>query len=113
MKLFPWWRRKNSEVLRVVLVNKVGREQREPQNYTLLSRDGYQKNVIAFRCVSLISTAISRIPLRIYRRTIQGPQEILQHPLLELLTAPNPMTSWQEFFYQLSAYLHIGGNAFI
>jgi HK97 family phage portal protein len=106
--------RKDSNVLPLTVINKVGRPQRPDRpGYIELSKEGYAKNVIAFRCVNLIAGAVSRLPLCLYQRTKDGAQEIDDHPVLQLFRNPSPMITRTELLYSFVAYNLIKGDGFL
>tara|TARA_B100000686_G_scaffold354859_1_gene467750 strand:+ start:3142 stop:4377 length:1236 start_codon:yes stop_codon:yes gene_type:complete len=80
-----------------------------PRRYDRLADEGYTKNVIAYRCISLIAQNAGSIP---WRLKIDG-QEVEDHPALRLLTRPNPGQSRSEFIENLCGHLLIAGNCYI
>ena len=62
-----------------------GRPAWTPRNYTALAKEGYARNAIAYRCISLIAEASASVPWLLY----DGAAEIDEHPLLSLLARPN------------------------
>lgn len=106
--------RKDSQVLPLVVVNQIGRPVRQERpGYVELSKEGYQKNVVAFRCINLIASAIARLPLCLYERSSNGPKEIVEHPVLKLLRHPSPMSTCSELLHAFVAYRMIKGDAFL
>lgn len=79
------------------------------QNYASLSNEGYQKNIIVYRCVNLISKSISSVRLVVY----DNDHELCQHPLVDLLNNPNPGQSKSTFLESVIGSLLISGNAYI
>jgi HK97 family phage portal protein len=108
-----WFQRKQSQIMPMVVVNQLGRPARSKQSYETLSKEGYEKNVIAFRCINFISKAISRMPICLYRMTDEGPEEVENHPAKMILNNPNPMQDGVQFMFAVAAYLHIKGDSFI
>lgn len=80
-----------------------------PRQYETLAEEGYQKNIIVYRCVSLIARGIASVPWQVYKGTLR--QEV--HPLLTLLQHPNPRQGLSSFMESLTAYLLLSGNAYI
>lgn len=101
--------RKYSEARQVLVVNQMGQAVSSPKNYEAFAREGYQSNVIAYKCVSLLSRTCASIPWELY----QGEREIESHPILDLLKNPNPMQSRAAFFEAVFAYYAISGNSYI
>lgn len=69
----------------------------------------YQKNVIVYRCVSLIARSVSSVPLTLF----EGDFPVEHHPLLTLLKRPNPLQGHNTFFEALISYLLLSGNSYI
>jgi len=76
-----------------------------------LAKEGYQKNIIAFRCVSLIARGVASLPWIAYA----GDKELEEnHPLLQLLNVrPNPLQGGGTFFEALTSFYLIAGNTYI
>ncbi len=74
-----------------------------------LSRDGFVKNPVVYRCIRLISEAAASMPWLLY----SGEMELEEHPLLDLLNAPNAQFSGPEFMEAIYGHLLISGNAYI
>ena len=77
--------------------------------YTGLSRDGYLGNPVVHRCVRMIAEAAGGITWLLH----EGPQEMDTHPLLDLLTRPNPRQSGPQIIETLTASLLVSGNAWL
>lgn len=76
---------------------------------TSLAQVGFQRNVIAYRCVQMIADAAASIPLTLCDG--QGP--MVDHHLCRLLTRPNPDQSGQALFEALFGHLQLHGNAYL
>lgn len=83
------------------------------RTYYNFAREGYIKNVIAFRAVNIIATAAASVPLCIYRNNKNGRFKQDSHPLLALLQRPNLITSKGEFIEKIVSYRLLSGNAYI
>lgn len=103
------WGSKASTGGPAVAVTGVGMAKTTPWRYDALAREGYQKNVVVYRCVKLISEAAAAGHFMLY----SGEKEIEEHPLLALLRKPNPTTGGVEFFTAVYAYLLIAGDSFL
>jgi len=55
------------------------------RDYASFAEEGYIKNVIAFRAVNMIASAVSSVPFILYQLTDQGKSYLKIHPLLKLL----------------------------
>ncbi len=73
------------------------------------ARNGFCRNPIVYRCVSLISQAASSVPLQICEDGV----DCDQHPVLELLARPNPRQSGAKLLECLYGHLLISGNAYL
>lgn len=100
---------KSSDARAIISVGKVGTAQFSQRNFESFSREGYQKNVIAFRAISGVSTACAGIQWTLKKRK----RELEEHPLLDLLMRPNPMQGQGMFFESLVAFYCISGNTYI
>jgi HK97 family phage portal protein len=64
-------------------------------------------------CVSLISGSISSMPCILYRRTDEGREKAIEHPLFDVLRLrPNPITSVVSFWEAMVTSLLLRGNAY-
>ena len=80
-----------------------------PRDYASLAREGYAKNAIAYRCVRMIAEAAASVPWLIY----DDGRELDTHPLLQLLSAPNPNQGGVDFMEDWYGYLQISGNSYL
>jgi HK97 family phage portal protein len=101
---------KASQAGPLIAFSAVGQPRWTPRRYDALAEEGFRKNVVAWRCVTEVSRAASAIPFILY--TNEG-EELEQHPLLDLLNAPNPSQSGPHFIETVLNYYQIAGNAYI
>jgi hypothetical protein len=80
-----------------------------PREYGNLSKEGYQKNVIAFRCINIVAQAVSSANWFLKK----GDQEIENHEVLNLLKKPNPQDGFTDFMTKYVAFLMISGNSYV
>ncbi len=80
-----------------------------PRDYTRLSKEGYEQNVVAFRCVREIAASVAGIPVLLF----QDGNELSKHPILSLLKQPNPVNSSSSFIETIISQLLIAGNAYV
>ncbi len=80
-----------------------------PLRYDRLADEGYRRNVVVYRSVSLVSRAIASIPLKV----TDGTQVMSDHPLINLLQSPNPRVNGSSFLYNMVSQYLIAGNAYI
>lgn len=86
-----------------------GRASWGARDYASLAREGVMQNAIAYRCVRMIAEAASSVPFLLY----DGANEVETHPLLALLTAPNPLEDGKALFERWYAYLECAGNSYL
>jgi HK97 family phage portal protein len=84
------------------------------RDYGKFAQEAYMRNVVAYRCINLITQAASTVSVKARSKNSRGVnRELLQHPLLDLVGKPNPITTQSEFFTSIYHYRLIGGNAFV
>ena len=80
-----------------------------PRNSVELTRQGYERNAVAFRCVRTIAESSAAIPWRAYEGSLENPD----HPALALLARPNPMEVGTSFRERAFTDLLLFGNAYL
>src|SRR4051794_20006944 len=100
---------KSSRTARLVAFENGGRARWTPRDYAGLAREGYLANAIVHRSVRLIAENVAACQYLVF----EGAQEREAHPLLRLLTRPNPRQDGGVFFEMLVAHLLLAGNAYI
>lgn len=80
-----------------------------PRSYETLAYEGFQKNPIVYRAVSLIARSVASVPWSLYR----GDQQLTTHPLLTLLHGPNKREGRISLVESLVAYLLLAGNTYV
>lgn len=85
------------------------------RDYRQFAREAFVKNVIAHRAVTMVAEAAGSVAIRLFSRPtrMSAPQEIRLHPVLTLLSQPNPSQSQRAFFTSLMHYRLIAGNAYV
>jgi len=78
------------------------------KKFDSLAEEGFQKNVFAFRAISLIAKGIASIAV-----SVQNEDKTENEELTNLINNPNITMSKSDFFEQIVDYLMISGNAFI
>ncbi len=84
-----------------------------PRNYWKFSDEGYSRNVIAFRSISLVAQSAASVPWLLYQADGGTRKQIAAHPVLDLLDKPNPGMGGNEFIESLFIYRMISGNTYI
>lgn len=80
------------------------------RNFAQYSVDGYKKNVVAFRAISLVARGLAFVPLDVYQGKRKLPET---HPLNKLLKRPNPRQGGDKFMESVAAYYLLAGNTYI
>jgi HK97 family phage portal protein len=100
---------KASRTARLITLESTGRARWTPRDYAALAREGYVGNAIVHRAVKLVAENAASCVFLLY----EGAAERDRHPLLDLLTRPNPRQDGAAFFEALHAYLLLAGNAYV
>ena len=105
---------KVSEARIVSTFQQVGKAQPTPANYEGFSKEGYQKNVVAFSCINRISISAGAVPWYVRRKDMTGRVKgDTTHPVLDLLNRPNPSQGGGEFLQSVFAFYALTGNTYI
>ncbi|MGE3770539.1 MAG: phage portal protein, partial [Bdellovibrionales bacterium] len=80
------------------------------RRYDVQAEEGYRKNIIVYRCVTLVAEALAAIPHTLY--DARG-KIVTKHPLLDLLRRPNPMLSGHDFLSACATTWQLAGNVYI
>lgn len=79
------------------------------RNYKTFADNGYKRNIVVYRAIQLVTRAGSRIPIELY----DGDKELDNHPMLRLLSRPNPYQSTQKLLELMLGYYCISGNIYL
>jgi HK97 family phage portal protein len=93
----------------LVALSSPGRPVWTPRDYAALAREGFGKNPIVHRCVRMIAEAAASVPWLAY----EGEREASQHPLLALLSQPNPRVAGRSLMEAVYGHLLVAGNAYL
>ncbi|HBS31891.1 MAG TPA: phage portal protein [Parvularcula sp.] len=107
--MIPLFERKKSAARALTALSRPGDPVWTPRDYASLARAGFQKNVIAYRSIRLVSEAAASAPLRV----VEAGRVMAAHPLLDLLNRPNPEQSGQTLLESLYGFLETAGNAYL
>ena len=83
------------------------------RDYARFADEGYRRNVIAHRAVGMIATAAGSIQFTLQRQRGQQYATVSSHPLLQLLTRPNPQQAGAALMESLVSHRLISGNAYL
>lgn len=100
---------KASSAQTLVALHGQGQPRWTPRDYAALTRAGYMKNPIVYRCVRMISEAASSVPLLAYEDDV----ELDAHPLLAVLKRPGQPVGGTELLESLYGHLLVAGNAYL
>lgn len=97
----------------LLALNMAGQAAFMPRRYDSFAKEGYQKNVVAYRAVNEVARGAASVPWRLFQR--QGAERVAlgEHPLLALLRRPNPLMAQSEFIEAVTGFLQIAGNSFV
>ena len=94
-------------------LNTPGKPVWSGREYVKFADEGYVKNVIAHRCISMIASGAASVPWKLSAESGSVKKELSEHPLLKILKRPNPCLGGVEFFEKIYSYMLIGGNAYV
>jgi HK97 family phage portal protein len=100
---------KQSRAGALLALHSTGLSRWTPRTYVELTRHGFERNPIVYRCVRLIAEAAASIPWMAFRGTMEDDA----HPALRLMQRPNPSDSNVTFIEQIYADLMLFGNAYV
>ncbi|MCI5073510.1 phage portal protein [Oricola sp.] len=78
-------------------------------SYAALSREGFMRNPVVHRCVTLTAEAAAAVPWLAH----EGAREVPEHELLALIDRPNQRDSRAAFLEALYGQLLLSGDAFV
>lgn len=115
--MFPWsnflrpnkTQTKQSRVARIIGAAPMGQPVWTPRRFDKLTEEGYQRNPIVYRSVSLISRGAASVKWSLN----QAGHTLDKHPLTRLIHHPNPQQALPRFIEALTGYLLLSGNAYI
>ena len=87
-----------------------------PDDYTKFLDEGYRRNLVVAACIWEIVTSASEPELKVYRRDRDGSEKEVtdpRHPLVSLLTKPNPEHSRYQLLEVLLTQQQATGNWFL
>lgn len=96
-----------------IQVGEAGVPQQQKESYYRYALDGYSGNEIMYACIEERCTSLAEPRLVAVRKTAKGPEQIHDHPVLELFERPNPFTSGETLISTLGMYRDISGNAYL
>ncbi|WP_417733549.1 phage portal protein [Roseovarius sp.] len=100
---------KASATGRVMAWHGAGRVAWSPRDTVTLTRTGFAGNPVGFRCVKMIAEAAAALPLVLQ----DCERRFSEHPLLDLVKAPNLAQGRAELFEALYGQLLLTGNGYV
>lgn len=95
-------------------MHEIGKPVWTTRRFDSLADEAYIKNVVAYRCISLIARSAAGVALKLSSKDEEGNVVPLHnHPLLKILNCPSPCASGREFMEAVYAYRLISGNTYI
>lgn len=105
--------KKESQARMITSYQKVGQPIATPANFGGYTVEGYQKNAIVYKCISLIAQSSGGIEWTLYKKGRNKQKvEVEDHPLLDLINKPNPMQAKASFIEACVAYYQLTGNSY-
>lgn len=83
------------------------------RDYSKFADEGFRRNVIAYRAITLVAQAAAGIPWKLALRKGKRVEVLEQHPILALLRRPNPSQGGVALLEALLTHRMIAGNAFL
>jgi phage portal protein BeeE len=93
----------------LVALSSPGRPVWTPRDYAALAREGFGRNPVVHRCVRMIAEAAASVPWLAY----EGEREVAEHPLLAILSQPNPRVAGRSLMEAVYGHLLVAGNAYL
>lgn len=84
------------------------------RDYENFAKETYMKNVIAFRCISIIARSAASVPWKLFKHIDEKKQEAVEgHYINAVLKRPNPRESFTTLVESIISYLGMAGNSFV
>ncbi len=101
--------RKASATGRIAAWGSAGRVAWSARDTVTLTRVGFLGNPVGFRCVKLIAEAAAALPLVLQ----DAERRFEEHPVLALISRPNPLQGRAELFESLYGQLLLSGDGYL
>lgn len=69
----------------------------------------YKLNPWVYRCVRVIGNKLAEVPVKVYRETTKGKEEV---PDIDIFKRPNRFISWTELVRKTVAWIHLWGTSY-
>ncbi|GAH57804.1 unnamed protein product, partial [marine sediment metagenome] len=115
-KIFRGFSLKQSRTWGAILVLTGRHPVWSKKDFANLSREGFQKCMTAYSCISLIAQTCAGIPWQLFntpRTQREKVQEIKKHALIDLMKRPNPYEGQSAFMERATSFYKLDGNSYI
>ena len=93
----------------LIALSLMGAPRWSGRDFAALAREGVMKNAVVYRCVRMIAESAASVPWLVY----QGAHELESHPLVSLLSSPNPAEEGTVLFEHWYAFLQCAGDSYL
>lgn len=107
--LRPQSEQKDGRAGALIALSLTGKPVWTPRDYERMTRAGFARNAVAYRCVRMIAESAASVPWTLF----DGAAEVTEHPLLDLLNRPGPAETGAGLMEQFYGYLQTSGNAYL
>jgi len=90
-----------------------GVPQHQKESYYRYALEGYSGNEVMFACVEELASSAAEPRLVAVRKTAKGPEQLHEHPVIDLFERPNPFMSRYELIAAIIMYRAVAGNAYV
>lgn len=116
MQLFNFLKRRETKSSRssaLLVPFGVAEAKFTPRQYDQLAAEAYQRNVVAYRCIRLVSQNAAAVPWQVFKGKGNNKTRADDHALLQLLDNPNPVESGASLFEAVYGFYLIAGNSYV
>lgn len=103
---------KASSTQPAIMAWRRGTVQWSPKRYDQFSKVAYQANPVVYACVNKIAEAVAQLSYGLFETKARKEVEIEDHPLLDLMDAPQRIIGWEGFTRQAITSRMMAGNVF-
>ncbi len=79
------------------------------RRFERFAEEGYRKNVVAYRCISMLAQSAASVPWLVFRNMT----ELTDGDLVTLVRRPNPWQGWADFIEAVVGFYLIAGDSFV
>lgn len=92
---------------------EAGTPQQQKESVYRYSLDGYSGNEVAFACIEELASSAGEPRLVAVRKTAKGPEQLHEHPVLDLFEHPNPFIGGSQLISALIMFRAVSGNSYL